>query len=173
MPEEIIVTVEPGHLHLKCIGNGRYTALQVVKNRTGQHRWKTDAAPEQLICQLALMSVEGNIASVLNRLGIRRGIPGRNNGFLFSEMDHPGVAAYRESERAERGEVILHEAAICLHGSSEPSHQERSAAGQASLSRCRRLSGRWTSACRRFDRRSKVGLQSHPIHGRNPGISMS
>jgi hypothetical protein len=52
--EEIIVVVEPGCLRLKVHWKGGdHTALEVVKNRSGQHRWKTDAATEQLIRELA------------------------------------------------------------------------------------------------------------------------
>jgi excisionase family DNA binding protein len=114
--EEIIVTVEPGHLHLKLHWKGGdHTALQVVKNRTGQHRWKTDAATEQLICQLARVLPDGNIASVLNRLRVRtaKGNTWTQQRVRTFRNDH-GVAAYREGERAERGEVILHEAASRL-----------------------------------------------------------
>ena len=52
--EEIVVTVEPGRLRLKLHWKGGdHTTLEVVKNRPGQHRWKTNAATEQLICDLA------------------------------------------------------------------------------------------------------------------------
>ena len=41
--EEIIVTVDPGRLQLKLHWKGGdHTTLEVVKNRAGQHRWKTD-----------------------------------------------------------------------------------------------------------------------------------
>jgi len=114
--EEIIVTAEPGHLQLKVHWKGGdHTALQVVKNRTGQHRWKTDAATEQLICNLARVLSDGNIASVLNRLGVRtaKGNTWTQQRVRTFRNDH-GVAVYREGERAERGEMILHEAASRL-----------------------------------------------------------
>jgi DNA invertase Pin-like site-specific DNA recombinase len=52
--EEIVVRVELGHLRLKMHWKGGdHTTLDVVKNRVGQHRWKTDATTQQLICDLA------------------------------------------------------------------------------------------------------------------------
>jgi excisionase family DNA binding protein len=114
--EEIIVTVEPGQLRLKLHWKGGdHTTLEVVKNRAGQHRWKTNTATEQLICDLARLLPDGNIASVLNRLGVRtaKGHTWTQQRVRTFRNDH-GVAVYREGERAERGEVILHEAASRL-----------------------------------------------------------
>jgi excisionase family DNA binding protein len=114
--EEIIVTVEPGLLRLKMHWKGSdHTTLEVVKNRVGQHRWKTDTATEQLICDLARLLPDGNIASVLNRLSIRtaKGHTWTQQRVRTFRNDH-AVAVYRDGERAERGEVILHEAASRL-----------------------------------------------------------
>jgi excisionase family DNA binding protein len=111
--EEIVVTVEPGRLRLKLHWKGGdHTPLEVVKNRTGQHRWKTNAATEQLICDLARLLPDGSIASLLNRLGVRTA---KDHTWTQQRVrtfrnDH-AIAAYREGERAERGEVILKEAA--------------------------------------------------------------
>jgi hypothetical protein len=70
--KEIIVTVEPHRLRLMLHWQGGdHTRLEVVKNRTGQHRWRTDTATEKLIRELARMLPDQSIASVLNRLGIR------------------------------------------------------------------------------------------------------
>jgi hypothetical protein len=70
--EEIIVTVEPGPPRSKTDWKGGgHTTLEVVKNRVGQYRWKTDTATEQLICHLAHLLPDGTIASVLNRLVYR------------------------------------------------------------------------------------------------------
>jgi excisionase family DNA binding protein len=94
---------------------GDHTRLEVVKNRTGQHRWKTDTATEQLIGELARMLPDQTIASVLNRLGIRSA-----KGHTWTQLrvrnfrcEHQ-IAIYREGERAERRELILHEAASRL-----------------------------------------------------------
>jgi len=70
--KEIVVTVEPDCLRLMLHWQGgEHTRLQVVKNRSGQHRWKTDATTEQLIRELARMLPDQSIAAVLNRLGVR------------------------------------------------------------------------------------------------------
>jgi excisionase family DNA binding protein len=114
--EEIIVTVEPGQLRLKLHWKGGdHTTLKVVKNRTGQHRWTTDTTTEQLLRDLARVLPDDKIASVLNRLSIRTG---KDNTWTQQRVrtfrnDH-GIAVYREGERAERGEVVLHEAASRL-----------------------------------------------------------
>ena len=114
--KEIIVTVEPDRLRLMLHWQGGdHTRLEVVKNRAGQHRWKTDAATEQLIRELARMLPDQSIASVLNRLGIRSA-----KGHTWTQLrvrnfrcEHQ-IAIYREGERAERRELILHEAASRL-----------------------------------------------------------
>jgi hypothetical protein len=51
--EEIVVCVEPGRLLLKLHWKGGdHTALEVPKNRWGQHRWKTSTATAELIRDL-------------------------------------------------------------------------------------------------------------------------
>jgi excisionase family DNA binding protein len=114
--EEIIVTVESGQLRLKLHWKGGdHTTLEVAKNRTGQHRWKTNTATETLICDLARLLPDRTIASILNRLDVRtaKGLTWTQQRVRTFRHDH-GVAVYREGERAERGEVILHEAASRL-----------------------------------------------------------
>jgi excisionase family DNA binding protein len=111
--KEIIVTVETGRLHLVLHWQGGdHTRLEVLKNRSGQNRFKTDVATEQLVRELARLLPDHSIAPVLNRLGIRsaRGqtwtqLRVRN----FRSTHH--IPVYREGERAERRELVLHEAA--------------------------------------------------------------
>jgi hypothetical protein len=51
--KEIIVTAETGRLHLVLHWQGEdHTRLEVLKNRSGQNRFKSDAATEQLVCGL-------------------------------------------------------------------------------------------------------------------------
>ena len=70
--KEIIVTVETGRLHLVLHWQGGdHTRLEVLKNRSGQNRYKTDVATEQLVRELARLLPDHSIAPVLNRLGIR------------------------------------------------------------------------------------------------------
>jgi len=114
--EEIIVNVEPGRLLLKLHWKGGdHTALEVVKNRRGQTRWTTSATTEQLIRDLARVGSDGSIASILNRLGVHtvKGLNWTQERIRGFRKDHQ-IAVYRDGERAERGEVILHEAATRL-----------------------------------------------------------
>jgi DNA invertase Pin-like site-specific DNA recombinase len=110
--EEIIVTVKPGVLHVILHWKGGdHKMLEVAKNRSGQHRWKTNATTEQLIRDLARLLPDGSIASILNRLGIRtaKGHTWTQQRVCVFRNDH-SIALYRDGERAERGELILHEA---------------------------------------------------------------
>jgi excisionase family DNA binding protein len=114
--KEIVVTVETGRLRLMLHWQGGdHTPLEVVKSRAGQHRWKTDTATEQLIQELARLLPDQSIASVLNRLGLRSA-----KGHTWTQLrvrnfrcEHQ-IAIYRDGERVERRELILHEAASRL-----------------------------------------------------------
>jgi excisionase family DNA binding protein len=114
--EEIVVRVDANHLQLKLHWTGGdHTALELPRTRHGAHRWKTSIATEQLIQDLARLLPDGSIASVLNRLGI-----GSAKGHTWTQLRirifraERGIAIYREGERAERGALILHEAAAHL-----------------------------------------------------------
>ena len=95
-------------LHWK---GGDHTALDVPKNRPGQHRWKTSVATKTCFVTARTAS-DASIASILNRLAFaqRRISPGRPEAFRSDQA----VAVHREGERAERGEVNLGEAAALL-----------------------------------------------------------
>src|SRR5436309_968843 len=113
---EIIVTVEADRLRLVLHWQGGdHTRLEVVKNRTGQNRWKTDMETVQLVRELARTLPDHSIAPFLNRLGIRSA-KGKSWTQLrvrnFRSVHQ--IAVYRERERAERHELILHEAASRL-----------------------------------------------------------
>ena len=94
---------------------GDHTAINVHKNRAGQHRWGTAADVVELVTVLARQMPDQAIAAVLNRAGKRTG---RGNGWTRSRVcflrNHRGIAPYRDGERAERGEVTLDEAAAVL-----------------------------------------------------------
>ena len=93
-----------------------HTALQVRKNRVGQHRWTTDVDVVDLVTVLARQMSDGAIASVLNRAGKTTG---HGNGWTRSRVcmlrNHRRIPPYREGERTERGELTLEEAAVMLH----------------------------------------------------------
>jgi excisionase family DNA binding protein len=114
--KEIIVTAEASQLRLVLHWQGGdHTRLEVMKNRSGQNRWKTDVATEQLVCELARLLPDHSIAPVLNRLGIRSA-----KGQTWTQLrvrNFRGahqIPVYREGERAERHELILSEAASRL-----------------------------------------------------------
>lgn len=91
---------------------GDHTRLSVAKNRTGQHRWRSDAEIDDLIRALARQQPDRAIAATLNRIGKRTGrgnswTEGRVRGFRSSH----GIAVHRPGEMAERGELSLEEAA--------------------------------------------------------------
>lgn len=114
--KEIVVQVDEHELDLKLHWQGGdHTQLRVPKNRTGSHRWKTEAATEELMHTLARLMPDGQIAALLNRCGRRTG-----KGQTWTETrvrsfrgDHQ-LPVYREGERAERGELTLEQTAKLL-----------------------------------------------------------
>jgi excisionase family DNA binding protein len=114
--EEIVVTVEADRLRLVLHWQGGdHTRLEVAKNRTGQNRWKTDIETVQLIRELARILPDPSIAPLLNRLRIRSA-----KGQSWTQLrvrNFRGVhqiPVYRDGERTQRHELILHEAASRL-----------------------------------------------------------
>jgi len=114
--EEIIVRIEDDELKLviRWVGSD-HTLLRVRTNRSGQHRWTTGADVVDVVTALARHLPDKHIAYLLNRGGMTTG---RGNGWTHSRVcslrNHRGIAAYREGERAERGEATLDEAAAIL-----------------------------------------------------------
>jgi len=114
--EEIVVRVDDGKIGFKLHWKGgQHTALEVAKNRSGEHRWKTSVETEQLVRQLARLLPDAKIAGQLNRLGIRSA-----KGHTWTELricnfrGQQKIPIYREHERAERGELLLQEAVTQL-----------------------------------------------------------
>jgi hypothetical protein len=118
--KEIVVCVTDTRLELVLHWHGGdHTELSVVKNRSGQHRWKTDVDVQRTITELARQMSDADIAGLLNRLGQRTG-----KGQTWTEMRVRAfrcthrIAVYRPGEREERGEVTLEQAAQQLHTST-------------------------------------------------------
>ena len=114
--DEIVVRVEDNELALIIRWHGGdHSPLKVRKNRSGQHRWSADAEVVDLVRVLARQMPDKAIASLLNRAGKRTG---RGNGWTSSRVcslrSNHGVAAHREGERRDRGEVTLDQAAAAL-----------------------------------------------------------
>ncbi len=114
--EEIVVTLAEGRIELLLHWRGGdHTWLSVRRNRTGQHRWSTDAEVGALIRTLARQQADGRIAATLNRLGKKTG---RGNAWTEARVrsfrKYHRVPVYRPGEMAERGEVTVNEAASRL-----------------------------------------------------------
>ena len=111
--EEIVATLTEERIELMIHWRGGdHTRLAVPRNRTGQHRWSSDADVRDLIRALARQQVDGAIAATLNRLGKRTG---RGNPWtevrVRSFRSQHRVPTHRPGEMAERGELTLEEAA--------------------------------------------------------------
>jgi len=91
---------------------GDHTRLSVPRNRTGQHRWRCDAAVDDMIRDLARQQPDQAIAATLNRAGVRTG---RDNTWTQARVNSfrhaHGIPVHRPGEMAERGELTLEEAA--------------------------------------------------------------
>jgi excisionase family DNA binding protein len=117
---EIVVCISDQTLDLVVHWNGGdHTALQVKKNRTGQHRWSAAADVVDLVRSLARQMPDKHIAAVLNRAGKSTGKGNSwTRGRVCSLRNQQTIEPYREGERAERGEVTLDEAAMVLNVSA-------------------------------------------------------
>ena len=91
---------------------GDHSELEVARQRSGEHRWSTDAKTVDLVRDLARSLSDELIAGLLNRLGKRTA---KGNGWTRSRVrslrNSRGIAVYRAGERLERGELVLAEAA--------------------------------------------------------------
>ena len=110
---EFIATIKGREVHLLLQWKGGdHSHLVVPRNRTGEHRWTTDAETTALIRDLARMLSDELIAALLNRLGRKTG---KGNSWTKSRVcsfrSATDIAVYREGERQECGELILSEAA--------------------------------------------------------------
>jgi hypothetical protein len=108
---EIVVDVVADKIELVIHWQGGdHTRLSVKKNKGGQNRWATDADVVELVRVLARQLPDESIAAILNRSGKSTG---RGNswsrGRVSALRQHQKIAAYRQGERAERGEVTLNE----------------------------------------------------------------
>jgi DNA invertase Pin-like site-specific DNA recombinase len=114
---EIVVRVEADSIEMILHWQGGdHTALKVKKNRAGQHRWTIPEDTLSLVRELARLMPDRQIARLLNRAGKPTG---RGNGWtqarVCSFRSHHGIAVYRESEWAERGEITLEAAAQIMN----------------------------------------------------------
>jgi DNA invertase Pin-like site-specific DNA recombinase len=94
---------------------GDHTELRLKKTPIGRHRYATSADTIELIASLARLQPDERIAATINRLG-HRTAHGQTwtAARVCSIRKGHGVAAYREGERQERGELTIDEAAAAL-----------------------------------------------------------
>jgi hypothetical protein len=110
---EIVVRIEGSCVEMVLHWQGGdHTSLQLKMNGAGKHRWTVPDDTLSLIRELARLMPDQQIARLLNRAGKPTG---RGNGWtkarVCSFRSHHGIAVYRESEWAERGEITLQAAA--------------------------------------------------------------
>jgi DNA invertase Pin-like site-specific DNA recombinase len=110
---EIVVRLEGSFIEMVLHWQGGdHTSLQLKMNGAGKHRWTVAEDTLSLIRELARLMPDQQIARLLNRAGKPTG---RGNGWtkarVCSFRSHYGIAVYRESEWAERGEITLQAAA--------------------------------------------------------------
>jgi hypothetical protein len=110
---EIVVRIEGSSIEMVLHWQGGdHTALKLRMNGVGKHRWTVPEDTLSLIRELARLMPDQQIARLLNRAGKPTG---RGNGWtkarVCSFRSHHGIAVYRESEWAERGEITLQAAA--------------------------------------------------------------
>jgi len=141
--EEIVCTLSESRIELLLHWRGGdHTRLTVARNRTGQHRWSSDAEVRDLIRALARQQNDGAIAATPNRLGLNRlgKRTGRGNPWTEARVrsfrSHHRVPAHRPGEMAERGELTLDAAASRLGVSKMPCGGLGAAVDQRRRHRC-------------------------------------
>ena len=160
---EIVANIEGDRIKLRLHWQGGdHTELTVRKNRTGQHRWATDAETGDLVRQLARLMPDRSIASLLNRAGKRTGkgnpwTEARVRGFRTSH----GIAVYREGERQERNELTLEEAAERL-GVSKMTVLRQIRSG-AILARQACKGAPWVISVDALERSQQADLKQRPV----------
>jgi len=94
---------------------GDHSEIKFPRTRSGEHRWKTDVETERIIRELARVTADRNIVSLLNRLGKKTAKENTwNESRLAAFRNDRGIALYREGELEERGEMLPADAAKIL-----------------------------------------------------------
>ena len=115
--KEIVVTSEGDSVRFIVHWHGGdHTELRMKRMFTGRHGHVTNAETIELITSLARMQSDARIAGTINRLG-HRTAHGQawTAARVCSIRNGRGIAAYREGERQERGELTVDEAAAVLN----------------------------------------------------------
>ena len=116
--EEILVDVDEESARIHMVvrwAGGRHARLSVRKKRKGQHRYTTDRKVVEIVRELAAMLPDGQIARVLNRLGLKTG---RNNNWTAGRVNslrhYHGIPVHDSEICKREGLLTLGEAAASL-----------------------------------------------------------
>ena len=116
--EEILVDVDEESARIHMVvrwAGGQHARLSVRKRRKGQHRYTTDRKVVEIARELAAMLPDGQIARVLNRLGLKTG---RDNswtaGRVTSLRNYHGIPVHDPETCKREGLLTLNEAAASL-----------------------------------------------------------
>ena len=116
--EEILVDVDEESARIRMVvrwAGGQHAQLSVRKRRKGQHRFTTDRKVVEIVRELAAMVPDGQIARILNRLGLKTG---RDNswtaGRVNSLRNYHGIPVHDPATCKQEGLLTQQEAAACL-----------------------------------------------------------
>lgn len=125
--EEILVDVDAEAYRVDLVlrwSGGIHTRIRVRKNRTGEHRHRTDRETVELVRDLARVLRDGDIARALNRLGRRTG---RGHGWnahrVTSLRNYHEIPVFDAEARRREGLMTLEEAAQALEVSPPVIHR--------------------------------------------------
>ena len=115
--KEIIATSEEDMVRLVLHWQGGdHTEIRLQKNRTGQHRFVTEADIVEAVRALARIEPDARIASILNKNGRRSAHGQAWTARLVCALRHNhSIPVYEEGERQARSEISLNEAARALN----------------------------------------------------------
>jgi DNA invertase Pin-like site-specific DNA recombinase len=118
MIEEILADVDDAQATVTLVirwAGGCHTRLHVKKHRTGEHRHRTDRDVVDLMRDLAQVAPDRDIASILNRLGMKTG---RGNNWtevrVRAHRSWHGIPAYVPGDLATKSWVTMQDAAAYL-----------------------------------------------------------
>lgn len=116
--EEILIDVDEEasrvHMIIRWAG-GQHSELSVKKRRTGQHRFTTDRTVVEIVRELAALLPDGQIARVLNRLGLKTGRGNNwNQGRVVSLRHYNKIPVYNANAAERQGLLTMEQAAAAL-----------------------------------------------------------
>ena len=116
--EEILVEVDEQASRVQMIvrwAGGQHSRLSVRKRRPGQHRHTTDRSVVEIVRELATLLPDGQIARVLNRLGLKTGRGNSwNQGRVVSLRNYNDIPVYNAQAAERDGLLTMEQAAAAL-----------------------------------------------------------